>query len=249
MPSAPTLSGYADAALKLLQPLVDRLDRAHGEQGRQFFRWLRQLSRGDGDVASEDPRLAPQLALMRQAFAREAAAGEGVLFQNWSDLHNHLRFAVVPFGRAMLALHSEAAIAQPPMDALMLAVGLAAILQQAPQSFRDSGRMLLPVQWFPAGTDIATWLRAGRRSAALDTAYANGLARLEEMLLAAERGLTAIHNEALRQGALATLFLLRRLQSRLALRTPNVRPVAVTFLDRLLLRWRYRRRGGNSPSP
>jgi hypothetical protein len=238
MPSAPVIPVHAEAALALLRPLIERLGKDYKSEGLQLFDLLRQLASGRTEITSEDPRIAPQLALMRQAFAREAAAAPGVLFQNWSDLHNHLRFAFVPFGRALLDLHSEAAIAQPPMDALMLAIGLTAILQQAPRRHRDTGHVLLPLQWFPAGADISVWLRSPKRNPALDTAYGNGLSRLEEMLLAAERGLNAMHDAGLRRGATASLFLLRRLQKRLAGRTPNVRPARITVLDRLLLRWR-----------
>jgi hypothetical protein len=238
MPSAPAIAVDAEAALALLQPLIQRLGDEHSGEGAQLFELLRLLASGSSDAASEDPRIAPQLALMRQAFAREATAAPGVLFQNWSDLHNHLRFAVIPFGRALLDLHSEAAIAQPPMDALMLSIGLTALLQEAPQRLRNSGHILLPAQWFPAGTDIPVWLRSSRRNPALDTAYGNGLSRLEEMLLAAERGLNAMHDQGLRRGVTASLILLRRLQKRLARQTPNVRPARITLIDRLLLRWR-----------
>jgi hypothetical protein len=238
MPSAPAIPGHAEAALALLRPLIDRLGAQHRAEGEQVFELLRLLAGGRTDIGSEDPWIAPQLALMRQAFARETAAAPGVLFQNWSDLHNHLRFAIIPFGRALLDLHSEAAIAQPGMDALMLAIGLTAILQQAPQRHRDSGHVLLPAQWFPAGADIGVWLRSRKRNPALDTAYGNGLSRLEEMLLAAEQRLNAVHDPGLRRGAAASLFLLRRLQNRLARRPPNVRPARITTFDRLLLRWR-----------
>lgn len=232
MASAPSPS--LDAALTLAQPLFERLERQPGARLRCF---LADVSAGNG--GSDDVRLDAQLALMRQALAREQSAEPGALFQNWSDLHNHLRFAVVPVGRVLLMLHSEAEIAQPPIDALMLATGLTAILQQAPRRFRDDGRILLPVQWFPAGTDIGFWLRGRERSAALDTAYANGLARLNELLAAAERGMAALHDANLRRGAQAMLFLLRRLQARLTRRTPNVAPAQTTLLDRLLLRWRF----------
>ncbi len=225
-----------DPALALLLPLLARLGATRAADAAPLYQALRRLRAGDGDIASDDPRIAPHLALMRQAFAREAAAEEGALFQSWSDLHNHLRFAFVPFGRALLELHSEAAIARPPMDAAMLAAGLLAILQQAPQRFRDSGRLVLPAQWFPAGADIAAWLRGTARSAALDTAYGHGLARLEELLATAERGLPALHDPDLRRGLQATLFLARRLQQRLTRRTPNVRPVALNWIDRLRLR-------------
>jgi hypothetical protein len=227
------------ATLLLLQPMIERLDAAHASAGRQFLAVLQDLARG-AEVTSDDPRFEPHLAFMRQAFARQTAWPEGGPFQNWSDLHHHLRFAFVPFGRALLDLHSEAAIAQPAMDALMLAAGLSGMLQHAPAHFRESGRILLPVQWFPAGTDIAAWLTSTRRNPALQTAYGNGLARLDELLLAAERGLAALHNAGLRDGAKASLFLMRRLQKKLAQRTPNVRPVAITLLDRLRLRFASR---------
>lgn len=226
----------ADPVLALLQPLLARLDAARAADAAPLYAALRRLRAGDPDIASDDPRLAPHLTQMRQAGLREAAAGAGVQFQNWSDLHNHLRFALVPFGRALLDLHSEAEIARPAMDAAMLATGLLAILQQAPQRFRDSGRIVLPAQWFPAGSDIAAWLLGHQRSPALDTAYGHGLARLDELLATAERGLAALHDRKLREGMAATLFLARRLQQRLRRRTPNVKPVTLTWIDRLRLR-------------
>lgn len=239
MPSPLSPSAHAEATLALLLPLIHRLDGEHAREGRYLYEQLQALSSGREGISSDDPRLTPQLALMRQAFIREATAPVGLLFQSWSDLHNHLRFALVPFGRALIGLHSEAAIAQPPLDALMIAVGLTAVLQQAPQRFRATGQVLLPANWFPTGADIAVWLGSTKRNPALDTAYGNGLARVDEMLLAAERGVSAMHNEALRRGVTASLFLLRRLQRRLNRRTPNIRPVTITMVDRLLLRWRY----------
>jgi hypothetical protein len=232
-------SAHAEATLALLLPLIERLDREHAREGRYLYEQLQALSSGRDGISSNDPRIEPQLALMRQAFIREASAPPGVLFQSWSDLHNHLRFALVPFGRALIDLHSEAAIAQPPLDALMLAAGLTAVLQQAPQRFRATGQVLLPANWFPAGADIAVWLGSTKGNLALDTAYGNGLSRLDEMLLAAERGVSAMHNEGLRRGVTASLFLLRRLRKRLSKRTPNTSPIIITMVDRLLLRWRY----------
>lgn len=242
MPQAPDHALKTDAALALFQPIVDRLDRDHAPEGQLVCETLRRLRRSQNTAAADlDPRLEPHVALMRQAFAREAAAPAGVMFQSWSDLHNHLRFAYVPAGRALLAFHSEAAIAQPAMDALMLGIGVTSILQEAPHRLRLNGQIMVPAQWFPSGSAIDTWLRSPKRNPALDTAYGNGLARLDEMLNATERGLPAIHNEGLRGGAKASLFLMRRLRQRLSQRTPNIRPVAVSFIDRLLLRWRVGR--------
>ena len=237
MSFAASASEPNDPVLALLQPLFDRLDSQHVADGRCVLELLSGFRAGN-DVDSDDPRIAAHLPAMRQAYARENAARPGVLFQNWSDLHNHLRFALVPAGRALLDLHSEAAIAQPSMDALMLAVGLTAILQQAPQRFRSSAVVWLPAQWFPSGADMGVWLGGRRRNPALDTAYGNGLTRLAELLLAAERGRKAVHNSGLARGMDATAFLLHRMQKRLQNRTPNVRPVNITLLDRWLLRLR-----------
>lgn len=242
MPQATDHTPPTDAALALFQPIVDRLDRDHAPEGQLVCETMRRLRQSQNTAAAElDPRLEPHVALMRQAFAREAAAPAGVMFQSWSDLHNHLRFAFVPAGRALLEFHSEAAIAQPPMDALMLGIGVTSLLQEAPYRLHSSGHILVPAQWFPAGSAIDTWLRSPKRNPALDTAYANGLGRLGEMLNAAARGLPAIHNEGLRKGASASLFLMRRLQTRLSRRTPNIRPVSIGVIDRLLLRWRVGR--------
>lgn len=241
MPQATDHFQKTDPALALFQPIVDRLDRDHAPEGQLVCETLRRLRQSQNTAAAElDPRLEPHVALMRQAFAREAAAPAGVMFQSWSDLHNHLRFAFVPAGRALLEFHSEAAIAQPPIDALMLAIGVTSLLQEAPHRLQSSGHIVVPAQWFPAGSAIETWLRSPKRNPALDTAYANGLARLDEMLNAAARGLPAIHNEGLRKGAGASLFLMRRLHARLSQRTPNVKPAAITWLDRMVLRWRVK---------
>lgn len=238
MPQATDHTPKTDAALALFQPIVDRLDRDHAPEGQLVCETLRRLRQSQATAAAElDPRFEPHLALIRQAFAREAAAPAGVMFQSWSDLHNHLRFAFVPAGRALLAFHSEAAIAQPPMDALMLAIGVTSILQEAPHRLQSNGHIVVPAQWFPAGSAIETWLRSPKRNPAIDTAYGNGLARLDEMLGAVQRGLPAIHNEGLRRGAMASLFLMRRLRQRLAQRTPNIRPVSVGVIDRLMLRF------------
>ncbi len=241
MPQATDHLQKTDPALALFQPIVDRLDRDHAPEGQLVCETLRSLRQSQPTAAAElDPRFEPHLALMRQAFAREAAAPAGVMFQSWSDLHNHLRFAFVPAGRALLAFHSEAAIAQPAMDALMLGIGVTSLLQEAPHRLQSHGHIVVPAQWFPAGSAIDTWLRSPKRNPALDTAYANGLARLDEMLNAAERGLPAIHNAGLRRGAAASLFLMRRLRTRLSQRTPNVKPAAITWLDRMMLRWQVK---------
>ena len=182
------------SALALYDVLLQRLDAEHAAAGRDLGRaltWLYGKHRMDADdllqdLAQADPRFERPLALMRQAFARERAAPSGRRFARWSDLHNHLRFACVPAGQILLAVHGEAGIAQP----------------------------------------------------ALDEAYRAGLARLDEMLAIVENGARAVHNDGLRRGMLAAHFIMRRLRARLARRSPNRREIAISPLDRLLLRWR-----------
>ena len=235
------------SALALYDVLLQRLDAEHAAAGRDLGRaltWLYGKHRMDGDdllqdLAQADPRFERPLALMRQAFERDAAAAPGRRFARWSDLHNHLRFACVPAGQILLAVHGEAGIAQPALDALAIAIGLTALLQDAPRRFRSEGVVDLPVQWFPTGAPIEAILGSKRRQPAVDEAYRAGLARLDEMLTIVENGARAVHNDGLRRGMLAAHFVMRRLRSRLARRSPNRREIAISPLDRLLLRWRH----------
>ncbi len=242
----PAADSAARNGLSLLAAVIDRLDRDHAAAGRDLLLALEALYDPNPTdtvpVATPsieaDPRFAQPLALMRQAVARQAAAGPGRRYPRWSDLHNHLRFAWAPAGRLLLAIHSEAAIAEPAMDATCIAIGLTAMLQAAPQRLATSGIVDLPAQWFPPGADIEAALGARERDKALEAAYAAGLSRLEELLLVGERGIAAVHNAGLRQGIRDALFLMRRLQRRMARRPPSRRSVEISRLDRLLLRWR-----------
>ena len=245
-------AGRTTPALALLRPFLDRLDgdrRALAGALEPALAYLHGMAIAGRPVADApdaplqrlialEPRFEQPLALMRQAFAREAGAPKGVLFSRWSDLHNHLRFGCVPVGRALLAIHGEAAIAEPALAAFMISVGLTALLQDAPRRCRQRGQIVLPAQWFPAGAAIETCLASRARMPALSTAYANAACRLDEALNMAESGMRAVHNEGLRRGMAAGVYLMRRLRLRMMQRTPNVRPVSVTALDRLLMRWR-----------
>ena len=237
----PAADSVASYGLALFAAVIDRLDHDHASAGRDLLLALQSLHHSTSEVMppsiDADPRFAQPLALVRQAVARQIG-GPGPRYPRWSDLHNHLRFAWAPAGRLLLAIHSEAAIAEPPMDATSIAIGLTAMLQGAPQRFAALGIVDLPVQWFPPGADIEAALAARRRDKALEAAYAAALSRLEELLLVGESGIAAVHNAGLRQGMRNALFLMRRLHRRMARRPPIRRPVEISRLDRLLLRWR-----------
>lgn len=238
----PAADPVASNGLALFAAVVDRLDHDHASAGRDLLLALQSLHHRNAAVLppsiDADPRFGQPLALIRQAMERQAAGGPARRYQRWSDLHNHLRFAWVPAGRLLLAIHSEATIAEAAMDATTIAIGLTALLQGAPQRLAGDGIVDLPVQWFPPGTDIEAAFGARGRNKALEAAYAAGLSRLDELLLVGESAAAAVHNAELRHGMLDALFLMRRLRRRMARRPPTRGAIGISRLDRLLLRWR-----------
>lgn len=237
------------AAVTLLRHALARLDPDHRPLGEALLGAFATLdtvarrriamptiARTFGHIVRVEPAMAVPLERMLQAFDRLGKAAPGVLFQRWSDLHNHLRFAYVPAGRVLQERHGESASAAASLDAFLSAAGLTAMLQEAPRYHETRQLVVLPAQWLGplAGGSTAPRLNADE----LKAAYAIGLARLDELLAIAERGAPALANAGLRSAVRAGCFLMRRLRRRMLRRTPFARTVGINAVDRFLLRWR-----------
>ncbi len=188
-------------------------------------------------VVCASPPVAAMSAALLQAARRElsyAARNEPVLFAGWSDFYSHARFSTVPIGRALLSgAGITGASANEAMDALMTAVALIGLLQEAAQRYRSSGTMTLPVQWLNGESIAADVLARSRSTTALRKVFGRGIDRAHELLAIAgpARNLRGIGGHAA-----ATSLLARRLLQRLARRDPLARPIALGLLDRLALR-------------
>src|SRR5690606_28658422 len=107
---------------------------------------------------------------------RTGSAGDAALatapFPTWSDLHHFSRFTVAPAARYLLALHGESERHADQLEALLLAAMLIGQLQDGPRVLRDSGRLVLPLQWLTRAGAVAEDLLEPRAPARLRTAYA-----------------------------------------------------------------------------
>jgi phytoene/squalene synthetase len=119
------------------------------------------------------------------------------------------------------------------MDALMTAVSLVGLLQEAAQRYRLSGTMTLPAQWLSGENIAPDALSRPRSTAALRKVFSRGIDRAHELLAIAG---PARNLRELGGHAAATSLLARRLLQRLARRDPLARPVALGMFDRLALR-------------
>ncbi len=211
-----------------------------------FARRLERLANGNGtaDVPAEwrtvvcaSPSIAAMTASLLQAAQRElslTARGERILFAGWSDFYNHARFSLVPVGRALLdGAGITNAAANEAMDASMIAVALIAALQEAPQRYRQSGGVNLPMQWLVGENLEAKAFGQLRSSKPLRQVFDRGVNRAQELLAIA--GPTRGLGDLGRYGS-AIGLLTRRLLHRLRRHDPLVRPIALGLLDQLALR-------------
>ena len=231
------------AALRLVRGLA-RAPAAQRDAALALAEALERAARGEDEraiapeflaIACASPPVAAMTAQLLQATRRELALalrGEAALFAGWSDFYSHARFSLVPVGRTLLGA-ADIAGETEAMDALMTAVALIALLQEAALRYRSAGTVSLPLQWL-SGEGLSGIELGGRRSSAsLRRAFARGTDRAYELLAIAgpTRGLRSIGDHASASNLLA-----HRLVRRLKRRDPLARPVALGLFDRLGLR-------------
>jgi phytoene/squalene synthetase len=166
-----------------------------------------------------------------QGFQKDATAKR---FRNWSELIGYCRFAAAPIGQFLVELHGEDRTSARAAESLFTAKHILRRIQRSKADYIGLDRVYLPGDWMRrAGVEPAA-LGESRVSPNLRRVFDQTLDGVDDMIVIAGSGLTALSDRQFRIAMQTELAAVRRFAAALRRSDPLRRPISLSRPAQLL---------------